>query len=162
MSSWKTGVGVVGLGLTFILSGCGLFGNAVVDDLETYMNEQIVPHEEEVSAAWEDFYLETEDLSNEEFYEFYHSDFKPYLDEQYEFLHGIQPETTEVQELHELYLLENEVYWEAGEKEVEGFYQEDEDLLVEADEMFLDYQNMTDFHNELERLMEEHNIEYLE
>ncbi|MDQ0206099.1 hypothetical protein [Alkalicoccobacillus murimartini] len=162
MKSKKLVLSCLSIPLFLVVSGCGLFGSneAAGDDLEFYMNETILPIEDDVFAAWDDFYIETDELSDEEFYEQYQSSLKPELDEYYEEFHAIQPETEEVQNLHAIYLERNEIYWEAGEKEVEGHYQGDQDLLDEADELFIEFEEHTEFRDELERLMDKHNIEY--
>ena len=165
MTKWKMKIVFTGISSIFVLSGCGMFGNGNVnevgDDLEAYYNDHIIPIQTDVDDAWWDFYDKTEDLSNEEFYDAYQSDLKPVLDGYYDELQSLTPEKEEVQHLHDMYLENNEVFWEAGEKEVEGHYQEDTELLQEADDLFDEYDRMEqEFYDELKRLMDEHGVEF--
>lgn len=160
MKTWRLNGTIFSVGVALILTGCNS-SNKVGDDLEVYYNDYILPIQTDIDGTWEEFYNETESLSDDEFYEVYESEFKPDLDEYYEELQALSPETEDVQELHSLYLEANDIFYEAGEKEVEGHYRQDEDLLSEADDLFDEYERMEDeFIIELERLMAETGAEY--
>ncbi|WYP28420.1 hypothetical protein NSQ54_10075 [Alkalihalobacillus sp. FSL W8-0930] len=160
MKKWSMHGTIVSIGVALILTGCNS-NNKVGDDLEVYYNDHILPIQTDIDEAWEEFYNETEALSDEEFYEVYETDLKPELDEYYDELQALSPETEDVQELHSFYLEANDVFYEAGEKEVEGHYRQDEDLLAEADDLFDEYDQLEDeFNIELDRLMKETGAEY--
>ncbi|MEY8751029.1 hypothetical protein [Alkalicoccobacillus gibsonii] len=160
MKKWNIHGTIISIGVALILTGCNS-NNKVGDDLEVYYNDHILPIQADIDDAWDEFFRETDSLSDEEFYEVYESDLKPELDEYYEELQALSPETDDVRELHSLYLNANDVFYEAGEKEVEGHYRQDEDLLAESDDLFAEYDQLEDeFLIELERLMDKTGAEY--
>ena len=158
----KQGFRITALCTVILLSGCGLFGDRVADDLEVFINEQLMPAEDEINATWDEYIVEVESLTDDEFYDYYQTEVKPFLDEKHDYLQGLEPDTEEVQELQRLYMEEFNVFIEASSLEAEGVYQQDEEMLLDADQLFLDYHDMTGFHDELDRLVEEHNVEYLD
>ncbi|MFI8577801.1 hypothetical protein ACIGEL_19100 [Rossellomorea aquimaris] len=155
----KINIFLIGFVLLLVLSGCS---DPVQDDLLNYINEEMKPLavlEEEAIAEYDSVtgnnYVDdmTTYIHIEEFVVPMYRDF-------IEQLEAVNPETSEVQELHESYIEAVNIQNNAMLKLLAAIEQQDYDMVADANEMLAEGRaGIRSFKSELERLAEEHNVE---
>ncbi|WP_235849019.1 MULTISPECIES: hypothetical protein [Bacillaceae] len=144
----------------FLLAGC--FSDPVQDDLEDYVNNQIMPlaeEEEEIVALYEsvtgvnytdDFILyDTIELDIIPKYQTFIND-----------LEAIRPATSEVREVHETYIQASNVQYNAMVMILEAIEFQDQGMIIDANEKLDEARTLfRQFQYDLEDLLDEHNLE---
>ncbi|QTC40333.1 hypothetical protein I7V34_14185 [Bacillus sp. V3] len=153
---------ILGMMMLLLLSGCS---DPVQDDLLNYINEDLKDLtilEEEALAEYESV---TGDNYEDDYTTYVHIKdvvmpaYKDFLDQ----LEEVKPATSEVQEIHELYIEAVNLQNNAFIKILAALEQQDYEMVADANEMLADGRaGIRKYTNELEKLADEHNVELTE
>jgi len=155
----KLNIFLIGFVLLAMLSGCS---DPVQDDLLNYINEEMKPLavlEEEAIAEYDSV---TGDNYVDDMTTYIHIEevVVPMYRDFIEQLEAVNPETSEVQELHESYIEAVNIQNNAMLKLLAAIEQQDYDMVADANKMLAEGRaGIRSFTNELEKLAEEHNVE---
>lgn len=146
--------------ISLLMAGC--FSDPVKDDLEEYVNEGILPlmsDEEEILSLYgsvtgnnytDDYVL----------YETIQSDIIPKYQNFITAIEDIRPKTSEVRELHEIYIKASNDQYNAMIMILDAIEYQDHGVIKEANEKLDGARRlMRDFQYELEELLDNHNLE---
>ncbi|MHA7138117.1 hypothetical protein ACRTEV_12730 [Rossellomorea arthrocnemi] len=145
--------------LLMVLSGCS---DPVQDDLLNYINEDMKPLavlEEEAIAEYDSV---TGDNYVDDMTTYIHIEevVVPMYRDFIEQLEAVDPETSEVKELHESYIEAVNIQNNAMLRLLAAIEQQDYEMVADANEMLAEGRaGIRSFTSELERLAEEHNVE---